>query len=345
MLALAALFGLGVTGSDLQVFAMVQPNVSACAGDCNDDGQVTVDEIITLVNIALGNAPVADCQAGDLNHDSQVTVDEILTAVNSALNGCPPTVATPTQTPTLTPSTVPTATPTATATSTSTSGLTVAQVVARDSHGAALLLNQTVSTEGIVTVSAGTLANNKLKIFIQSGAAGIMVYHQNAGDVSYAFQAGDRIRVTGVIRQQDPNPGSDVLLVGTVMIDISAGSWAVLSNGNPLPLPQSVTLHDVAANGIPYTGVLVSAANVQKTAGTWPVLGGKSTSVTVSDDSGATRLTLRFQKNTFSLDSDFVNKLNAIGNSVFQLVGIVVQDGSNFEIWIRGANDINSALP
>jgi hypothetical protein len=342
MLALAALFGLGVTGWGLQGLAMAQPNVSACAGDCNNDGQVTVDEIITLVNVALGNTPVADCQAGDTNHDSQVTVDEILTAVNSALSGCPPAVATATPTPALTPSMAP---PTATATSTSTSGLTVAEVVARDSHGAALLLNQTVTTEGIVTVAAGVLANNTLKIFIHSGDAGIMVYHQNAGAVDYAFQAGDRIRVTGVVRQQDPNPGSDVPLIGTVLIDISTGSWAVLSNGNPLPSPQSVTLHDVASNGIPYTGMLVSAANVRKTAGTWPVLGGKSASVTVSDDGGATQLTLRFQKNTFSLDSDFVNKLNAIGNSVFQLVGIVVQDGSNFEIWIRGANDINSASP
>ncbi|MFI5397852.1 MAG: hypothetical protein ACHQ9S_20130 [Candidatus Binatia bacterium] len=343
MLALAALLGFGVAGWNLQVLAMAQPNASGCAGDCNDDGQVTVDEIITLANIALGNTPVADCHAGDLNHDGQVTVDEILTAVNNALSGCPPTVATPTQTPALTPSMAPT--PTATATSTSTSGLTVAEVVARDSHGGALLLNQTVTTEGTVTVSAGVLANNKLKIFIQSGEAGIMVYHQNAGDVAYVFQAGDRIRVTGVIRQQDPNPGSDVPLVGTVMIDISAGSWTVLSNGNPLPPPQSVTLHDVAANGITFTGVLVSVANVQKTAGTWPIFGGKSTAVTVSDDGGTTQLTLRLQKSTFSLDSAFVNKLNAIGNSAFQLVGIVVQDGSNFEIWIRGANDINSASP
>jgi hypothetical protein len=47
-----------------------------------------VDEILTLVNIALGNATVADCRAGDANHDGQITIDEILTAVNNALNGC-----------------------------------------------------------------------------------------------------------------------------------------------------------------------------------------------------------------------------------------------------------------
>ncbi|HEX7408039.1 MAG TPA: hypothetical protein VF515_10380, partial [Candidatus Binatia bacterium] len=53
------------------------------------DGQVTVDEILTMVNIALGNAPVSDCEAGDGNGDHQITVDEILTAVNYALSGCP----------------------------------------------------------------------------------------------------------------------------------------------------------------------------------------------------------------------------------------------------------------
>jgi hypothetical protein len=29
-----------------------------CVGDCNSDGQVTVDEIITMVNVALGNSAV-----------------------------------------------------------------------------------------------------------------------------------------------------------------------------------------------------------------------------------------------------------------------------------------------
>jgi hypothetical protein len=64
-------------------------NPTSCVGDCNGGGQVTVDEILTMVNIALGNAPISACRAGDANHDSQITVDEILTAVNSALNGCP----------------------------------------------------------------------------------------------------------------------------------------------------------------------------------------------------------------------------------------------------------------
>jgi hypothetical protein len=61
---------------------------AVCIGDCNGDKQVTVDEIIVMVNVALGNASVSTCEVGDANQDSQITVDEILAAVNNALNGC-----------------------------------------------------------------------------------------------------------------------------------------------------------------------------------------------------------------------------------------------------------------
>jgi cysteine-rich repeat protein len=64
------------------------PAAPACTGDCNRDGSVTVDEIVTAVNIALGSLPVAQCQAADGDGGGTVTVDEIVTAVNKALNGC-----------------------------------------------------------------------------------------------------------------------------------------------------------------------------------------------------------------------------------------------------------------
>jgi hypothetical protein len=41
-----------------------------------------------MVNIALGNAPLLNCEAADANHDSEVTIDEILTGVNNAMSGC-----------------------------------------------------------------------------------------------------------------------------------------------------------------------------------------------------------------------------------------------------------------
>jgi len=59
-----------------------------CVGDCGAAGEVTIDDLLRLVNIALDNAPLSDCTAGDANGDGEITIDEILTAVNNALNGC-----------------------------------------------------------------------------------------------------------------------------------------------------------------------------------------------------------------------------------------------------------------
>src|SRR5690349_13744453 len=69
------------------LLAMAAPAARAqCVGDCNGDNEVTVDEIITMVNLALLGG-VEGCVAGDSNTDGQITVDEILTAVNNALTG------------------------------------------------------------------------------------------------------------------------------------------------------------------------------------------------------------------------------------------------------------------
>ena len=67
--------------------------ILTCAGDCNGSGQVTVDEILTMVNIALGSAVLSNCSAGDANHDGQITIDEILMAVHNALIGCNPALS------------------------------------------------------------------------------------------------------------------------------------------------------------------------------------------------------------------------------------------------------------
>jgi hypothetical protein len=47
-----------------------------------------VDELLVLVNISLGSAPVSACTSADVEPDGAITVDEILVAVNRALNGC-----------------------------------------------------------------------------------------------------------------------------------------------------------------------------------------------------------------------------------------------------------------
>jgi hypothetical protein len=60
----------------------------ACAGDCDGDGRVTVDELVTGVNIALDRAAIDACRALDTDSDGRVTVDELVRAVGNLLRGC-----------------------------------------------------------------------------------------------------------------------------------------------------------------------------------------------------------------------------------------------------------------
>ena len=85
-----------------------RPALAQCLGDCDGDGAVSVNEIIAMVNIALGTADISTCLAADGDHSGTVTVDEIVAATSNALNGCP-IESTPTATPTgTTPPTSPT---------------------------------------------------------------------------------------------------------------------------------------------------------------------------------------------------------------------------------------------
>lgn len=73
----------------LAVITTAPATASACVGDCTNDRLVTVDEIITGVNIALGTGALERCRSFDDDGNRQVTVDELLVAVNSGLRGCP----------------------------------------------------------------------------------------------------------------------------------------------------------------------------------------------------------------------------------------------------------------
>jgi hypothetical protein len=62
--------------------------VPSCAGDCNRDGAVSVDELIQAVEIALADGPIDACTAADQNGDGEVTIDELTAAVRAAMAGC-----------------------------------------------------------------------------------------------------------------------------------------------------------------------------------------------------------------------------------------------------------------
>ena len=50
---------------------------------------VSIGELVTIVNIALGNIPVSDCPAGDRDGNGNIVIAELIAAVNNALSGCP----------------------------------------------------------------------------------------------------------------------------------------------------------------------------------------------------------------------------------------------------------------
>jgi hypothetical protein len=87
--------------------AVAQP---VCLGDCDSNGVVSVNDLITMVDVALGTANIAVCPAGDADGDG-IRINEIVTAVNNALTSCAASTPTPTETPLLTPTDTPGLTP------------------------------------------------------------------------------------------------------------------------------------------------------------------------------------------------------------------------------------------
>ncbi len=70
------------------VVSFEAPMTGLCVGDCDDSGGVTVDEIITLVNIAIGTADASACPHG-IPSGVEVDIALIIQAVNNALSNCP----------------------------------------------------------------------------------------------------------------------------------------------------------------------------------------------------------------------------------------------------------------
>jgi len=57
-------------------------------GDCDVDGHVTIDEVLSGVAIALGESSLANCETLDVTGDGAVTIEELVIARNLALH-CP----------------------------------------------------------------------------------------------------------------------------------------------------------------------------------------------------------------------------------------------------------------
>jgi hypothetical protein len=79
--------GPGHTQCSIGAFEADAIPAEACVGDCSGTSIVAIDDLITLVTIALGNAPPSACSHG-VPSDADVNVAMIVRAVNNALNGC-----------------------------------------------------------------------------------------------------------------------------------------------------------------------------------------------------------------------------------------------------------------
>lgn len=90
---------------------LAAPAVAVCAGDCDGNGTVAINELVRGVNIALGQAAIEMCPAIDTDGLGDVSINELVAAVRAVLDGCP---GGPTTTPALTDTPLPTSTPTAT---------------------------------------------------------------------------------------------------------------------------------------------------------------------------------------------------------------------------------------
>ncbi|MCX8071036.1 MAG: hypothetical protein N3C12_01105 [Candidatus Binatia bacterium] len=63
--------------------------IPVCAGDCNTDAEVTIEELIAGVLIALGSSSLSRCAPMDRDGNGEVTIDELVVGAGSALQGCP----------------------------------------------------------------------------------------------------------------------------------------------------------------------------------------------------------------------------------------------------------------
>lgn len=59
-----------------------------CAADCGLDGTVTVDELVSAINVSLGDASLARCLPADPDGSGAVTVDELVRGVRAIFDGC-----------------------------------------------------------------------------------------------------------------------------------------------------------------------------------------------------------------------------------------------------------------
>ncbi len=82
-------YGYASARSDPFVLRVLAADRAGCAGDCDHDGRVMVNEVIAGISIALGAGDLETCDAADSDGDGTVAIDDLTRAVRRTLEGCP----------------------------------------------------------------------------------------------------------------------------------------------------------------------------------------------------------------------------------------------------------------
>jgi hypothetical protein len=70
----------------LPVALAATPALGVLAGDCNENGRVTIDELVTCVDIELGNVDGERCPALECQLHGEFLINCLIEAVDAALS-------------------------------------------------------------------------------------------------------------------------------------------------------------------------------------------------------------------------------------------------------------------
>ena len=185
---------------------------------------------------------------------------------------------------------------------------------------ARVLAEGTITTvRGIVTTPNYQTSNTEYGL--QDATAGIIVFKY--GEL-LSMTVGDSVEVTGELDEY--NGKFEIVPSG-------ASDITVISQNNPLPNFQIITVATLVANGEDYESELIRINDASITSGSWPTSG--SANLDISDDGGTSTVAMR-------IDSD----MDIIGNpepaAPFNVQGIAGQF-TDYQILPRYYTDFSSA--
>ena len=159
------------------------------------------------------------------------------------------------------------------------------------------------TVRGIVTTP--NFQTDNTEYGLQDNSGGLVIFH--FGEPYASLAVGDSVEVSGTLLEYmgkfEIEPASDD--------DIT-----IISQNNPLPAFQAITVASLVANGEDYESELIRINGASITSGTWPT--SQSTNLDISDDGGTSTVAMR-------IDSD----MDIIGNPApaapFDVQGIAGQ--------------------